>query len=113
MSKAHDNLVAARALIADPLRWTQASYARNAHGDQAAIGSDEACQWCGLGAIYRQSDRFSDGGRDHWVPGLEELTAAGIAESKDPYFQRIDVINDTHGHAAVMRVYDRAIEATA
>lgn len=40
-------------LIADPKRWTQGWFARNASGHQVASCADDAACWCFFGAVYR------------------------------------------------------------
>jgi hypothetical protein len=44
-------LVAAKARISDPAKWTKGACARNADGDTVDIYDRRACQWCSMGAI--------------------------------------------------------------
>ncbi len=41
----------ARALIADPARWTTGCFAVDAAGEPIGPRDDGACRWCALGAI--------------------------------------------------------------
>lgn len=87
-------LLAAKTLISYEEDWTQGHAARKSNGTQALAESDKAVRWCALGALkavgadYR-AQRF-----------LDEASTIGNAIRT----------NDDLGHAAVMAMYDRAIE---
>lgn len=42
-----------RELLANPARWTQGPFARDASGTAVSPGTDEACSFCLVGAVYR------------------------------------------------------------
>jgi len=98
MTKVHDTLVAARALIADPERWTQGAWARDEEGGPVGTLSPAAVCFCAQGALVHVS-------RSGHERALEALSVAAG--------RRPTVVNDFDGHAAVLEMYDRAIEATA
>jgi hypothetical protein len=114
MSKAKDNLIAARALIADKAHWTQGTYARDELGLVVSpIDADATC-FCAMGALYR-ADHVNPNDVDDYLcpsmPGYLELAAAA-----DGY--AIPDINDGEveefeedPHSAVLALYDRAIAA--
>ena len=92
-------LIAARDLIADPARWTRASFARNIEGKPVSAKSKTAVCWCAMGALKRvcPPERFVC--TDGW------LYRAGVE-----LFDKQDVaVNDELGHAAVMQMYAKAI----
>ena len=91
----------ARALIEKPENWTQGAYARDVKKDGLTSPlSDQACAWCMMGAMQRCSpnDYFA---RQH---GYELLRKLGGVEY-------VGEFNDTHTHAEVLSLFDRAIAA--
>jgi hypothetical protein len=48
-------LIKAKAEIANPARWTREAYARDEDGQAVDIFDTNACQFCAIGAIRRQS----------------------------------------------------------
>ena len=91
-------LRAARALIADPARWTQGEDARDACGSPAWAGrhASSAVCWSADGALMHvERDKNS-----FW-PARDALVAAMGASAV--------VFNDTHTHAEVLAAFDRAI----
>jgi hypothetical protein len=103
-------LINARALIAEPAHWTRATLARTA--DDRRVGWDDpsASKWCALGAIYRAGhDLLGD---------VDEATRIGkeVAQSICPpgsslLREDLATVNDRRGHAAVLGVFDKALEA--
>lgn len=90
----------ARALIADPERWTRSALARDSAGGEVHERHPNACQWCALGALAKCSEcapLFS--------PAIHALHVA------IPGRPSIADLNDRDGHAAVLAMYDRAIAA--
>lgn len=92
-----DVLKAAKQLIENPEHWTQGNYAKDVHGDAAPITEYSACRWCTAGAIIK----VDTGGwlYNDAMDTLEEFT-----------FMRVTLYNDTHTHAEVMEVFDKAIK---
>ena len=99
MSAALEQLRDARALITDPAQWTEHTYARDRYGRAVDPCQPEAVCWCAYGALDRQ-------GADECSDAREYLRAA--AEVLFDSFPAC--VNDDDGHAAVLRMYDRAIE---
>lgn len=102
-------LISARALIADPARWTTGALARDADGSQVEWNGQSASKWCATGAIYRAVYDL--------VAGAKEAERIGndIAESFRPsHWPRkggLSFINDGLGHVAVLAVLSRAVQA--
>lgn len=89
-------LKAARELIAKPERWTRGCGARDASGEDVEARSDAAICWCAIGAIVRVSD-------DNPVPA--EMLLRRVL----PDGGFISSFNDSHDHAEVVALFDRAI----
>jgi hypothetical protein len=113
MTTAKNTLIKARALIADPARWTQNALARDAHGDShpqahpqsnniswdGLRGDDpQACSWCAIGAVQHVEPSS--------LKALKLLDEA--AETR--YGLSTANVNDVLGHEAVLEIYDHAIE---
>lgn len=94
---------AARALIAHPDRWTIGSYARTATGTKCTPDDPLAARWCALGARNLASE-----GADHEVSdAVESALRRAARELRDGGGPAI--VNDRQGHAAVLKMWDRAI----
>ena len=102
-------LINARALIADPSHWTVGTLATTARGHPVAWHAGTARKWCAQGAIYRAAyDLIGDQkkamriGNDVMksICPTRWLSGAGLA-----------TINDSQGHAAVLAVFDKALQA--
>ena len=105
-------LKTARELISDRERWTCRSHARDKHGDPRRVTDPDACQFCGMGALYRVADGHLDAREQHNATmhlfcGIRALAKSGQLPS---YCQSLTFVNDDLGHWAIMEVYDRAIE---
>ena len=92
-------LKAARALIADPERWTQAAFARTEQGKVVKPWSPSASCWCATGALWK-------------VVGATEERL--FADAKDAlyfgtYQRHIAEANDDNDHAYIIRRFDKAI----
>jgi hypothetical protein len=102
-------LINARALIADPARWTQRMYASTASGQKVAWYDPSAAKWCAVGALYRAAyDLLGD---------AKEATRIGNAAAKCirprcRFRGGLPAMNDTQGHAAVLAAFDEALEVT-
>ena len=108
----HENLIAAKALIGDPARWTRGALARDKAGVSVQTFSPEAVCWCAVGAVYhvRGSDQaFS----------AEELALCIAAQSlgwlDGDESMASERLNDfaKDGHPQVMKMFDIAIAETA
>jgi hypothetical protein len=90
-------LKAARELIAKPERWTRGYVARAGAVPLTSAMDVGATCWCAMGAVDK-----SAGGPDFSAPALDllypMLPGCGIAE-----------FNDSHDHAEVLSLFDRAI----
>lgn len=91
-------LIKARELISVPERWTQETMARTPLGDECPIDSDEASCWCAWGAI----SRVSTGDYYEAYSLITEMADYGVVN-----------FNDTHTHAEVLGLFDRAIAAAS
>ena len=101
-------LINARALIADPARWTTAALARTANGHQVEWHDRSAIKWCAQGAIYRAAyDLFGDQKK---AMRIGDEVAKSVSA---PRWLRVPLptINDSRGHAAVLAVFDKALQA--
>jgi hypothetical protein len=94
----------ARALIANPDRWTTGSYARTAIGTKCAPDDPLAARWCALGARHIASE----GAATEVSDAVESALRRAARELRDGGSPA--AVNDRRGHAAVLAMYDRAIE---
>lgn len=93
-------LTRARAIIENPQNWTKGEMARDAGGRLVVSHSPDAVCFCAVGALRRAAyelciDRF---------PSFYTLQKWCGTEP-------VPLFNDTHTHADVLALYDRAIEA--
>jgi hypothetical protein len=95
-------LIAARARIADQAQWTTEVYARDASGNSVLPNAPGACRWCAYGALV------AEGAEEH---GPEAGLLTRAARSLRSY--GVLGTNDELGHAAVIAMYDHAIELAA
>ena len=98
-------LIEARNLISEPERWTQIFYSRDALGYRTEWDSPTAVCWCSAGAIAKVVGATSgQSPMDNalFVRARAELRAATGSDN-------IQHFNDTHNHAEVMGMFDRAI----
>lgn len=96
-------LVKARELIADPKRWTQGVYARDADGCFVSATSPSSASWCSVGAVLCAAvspETLSEGGK-----------AIAFLDSLATNKYGILGFNDTHTHAEVLEVFSKAIAA--
>lgn len=101
-------LINARALIADPAHWIRGTLACNANGRKVDWSDPSATKWCAQGAIYRAAYDL--------VADQKEATRIGNEVAKslcpNPWFRGcLPAINDIRGHAAVLKVFDKALAA--
>lgn len=91
-------LIKAKELINTPEKWMQEDY----HND------DKTC-FCTIGAVAHVSGVCN--GSAVKCPATDYLRNAVESELKQ--FDTVAVYNDTHTHADVMAMFDKAIEAAA
>lgn len=96
---AADTLRQARAIIADPARWTQGGWARNASGDFVDSMSRQAVCWCAWAALNKPKASFNDWDMAVWT--FQEVVGGYIAEWND---------TPSRTHAEVLAAFDKAIE---
>ena len=101
--KPSELLTKAKAVIADPRRWVQGVYAKDAEGQVIGTLSPDAVCWCSLGALEKvahEENTYST-----------HSTAAGYLSkvSDECGYSGIPDFNDNSSHKIVMRAWDRAI----
>lgn len=97
-----ETLIAARAKIEAPERWTQGEFARTAKGNKAKPLSRRAQCWCSIGAVAAVTKRHPVLIPNDVYQFLQ--SAMGITE------RLVSIWNDDHTHAEVMAAFGRAIE---
>lgn len=101
MSDTVEILKAAKALIADEENWTQTVYARDENGESVSATDPRAVCFCSRGAI----DKIT-AGNGAWEGAYDILL--GLVTEDDDCIGVAD-FNDTHTHAEVLALFDRAI----
>ena len=102
--KPSEQLIAARALIEQPERWTRGEYARTKSGQYTKVNGKYAACFCAIGAVaYVLRKRPINAEK---TMAYKTLLSASIALTS----QDVDQLNDYCDHATVMRMYDKAIE---
>ena len=112
----------ARALIEKPENWTQGAYARGI--DDAGKSIKDACSLCTVGAVYAITNDLWVGGEKifqrvlYWLgsalAGLGEPphdSAEKNSQKDGEHGLQVIAFNDTHTHAEVLALFDRAIAA--
>ena len=98
MTTPKQTLIAARALIADERRWTKRAKARDEYGLIATPTDERAICFCSIGAIEKVCCRY-----------VEQINARQQLNSV--ISMSLSIYNDTHTHAEVLAMFDKAIEA--
>ena len=93
----------ARELISDESRWTQGSYAKDEKGEGTLPWREEAVCFCALGAIKKAGNFHDD--------CSEPAIFLGRVLRDDMGLHSVDEYNDSHSHADVLALFDRAIAA--
>ncbi len=91
----------AKARIADPSKWC------------VGVVYDGDCKECAVTAVYKVADNTERVPSETAERAVEALNHAAIQMHPScgvGDLQPAAELNDTHGHAAVMRMYDLAIE---
>lgn len=92
-------LRAAKAKIENPENWIQGSAAIDRDGMNCDPDSLAAVAWCSLGAFYSiRSTSYKDAGYSFLERSISKSGVPGVAN-----------FNDTHSHAEVMSLWDKAI----
>lgn len=99
-SKIRSVLIAARKMIENKKNWHQGGYARDADGEQCHWTNEHAVAFCMMGAVRRSLPA-----RQKDCDGPREAIEAQIRPL------RVGEFNDSHTHAEVLAVFDRAIAA--
>lgn len=92
----------ARALIADEKNWTKDAFARNSSGEKVDPTNEGAVCFCAIGALAKAAGVNPEG----------ELPAENLLVSEMLEWDARDSIpdfNDSHPHADVLTLFDRAI----
>lgn len=93
MNHVQAELLRAKELIADPIRWCQRVFAYDDDSDEVSPDSPAARRWCASGALQAVGGGI--------VAHRYLFQAAG---------QPISVVNDNEDHSVILRVFDSAIE---
>lgn len=103
----------AKALIADESHWTQGTSARDKDGwPLSDNASPAAVCWCSIGALARVADT-GPAAPFHLYPTARYYLNAAAAKAAAPGShsgKSIVNFNDTHTHAEVMEVWNKAIQ---
>ena len=90
-------LIKAKALIANPENWTQGCMSRNAGDMFVNVNDPTACKFCALGALSKV------GASDEAYRKLAEVAF-------NSGFSGVVALNDHGLHEDVMEMFDKAIE---
>ena len=94
----------ALAIIENPERWAQGTYARHANGNPIGPLEENACRWCALGAIQKATGRERDGENLDAFYALNKVSEQIAGQMPHDF-------NDNHEHADVVEMFKRAIAA--
>lgn len=98
MSEVKETLTKARDLIADPKRWTHHALARDSVFRKTVPNSPDATCWCALGAIWKATGDV-EADNDGAYSALHDVINGSVVN-----------FNDTHTHAEVIELFNKAIE---
>ena len=106
-----DVLKLARRLIEDPARWVQGCVATDQYGSRVSPDDSGAVCFCATGAVIRvvrpnRHDRETTWRATRLLGMLDELSGC---HSQDGQPRPLAQFNDTHTHAEVLELFDRAI----
>lgn len=104
-SEIRTTLIAARERISEPEHWTQGRSARNAAGQAVGHNSPDAVAYCALGALAWAANWTV--GRDPRSLTLYDQAAKALKGKETNLL--IGHFNDSHTHAEVLALFDRAI----
>lgn len=108
----------ARELIKNPDNWCQEAFSRDKTGKPVSSWKEEAIKFCAIGALYRVSpyatdkDLFSKIDPDSLKQKDNHNNTFDVLQktSKRLFGQLVQNINDTTGHADIMKIYDETIK---
>jgi hypothetical protein len=103
----------ARSLIADPEKWTEITEATNADYMPVDAASDEAARWDAWGAIQRATSDLLQ--TKHFPTYHKPAWDAAVSLSNNIAEHGITALHGVtdEGHAAVLDLFDRALEREA
>ena len=90
-----EQLRAARALISNPDNWTQGKFARDWTGKETTPSATDAFCWCAVGALEKVGSNAEPFKALRW--------------SLPTGCRSISSFNDSHHHAEVLALFDKAI----
>jgi hypothetical protein len=98
----HQIIARALELIKDEVHWTRAAIARTANGEVCETDDPRAARFCAIGALSRAVQELG--------PSLNVFkTSEFILAANNSPNDSLARINDTHGHAAVVKMFNRAL----
>jgi hypothetical protein len=108
----------ARDLIADESRWTSQALARDRFRHAVMPEDPAACKFCAVGAIYATAHSLAMGPEGPGTTAAYDALKAAVPHRFADHHGRPLLtpsgVNDSHGHGAVLHLYDLAIaEASA
>lgn len=109
--KTYDRLLLARKKIENPENWTQGELARNINGKPVPVKDTSAVQWCLIGAIQHGTNYnswFYTENCSIFPSGIRKILNTVIGTEST----HISDFNDSHSHAEVLALLDKAIEMT-
>ncbi len=108
MKTPKDVLLGVKELLSDPNKWTQGAAAVDNEGGSVYPTDRSACQFCLIGGVSRVLGQgpFSEKSTLH-AEVCEVLRSACREIAGNAYLTRY---NDSHTHAEVMGLLDKAIE---
>lgn len=112
MTKELQAIARARNLISDPDKWCQGAQARASDGFETPALNPDACSWCAWGALISAAYDLTGHPRDATL--LANNAACLLHEDIVDF--GITVLfskNDNEGHAAVLALFDKALQAEA
>lgn len=89
-----NDLLAIRAKIDTPEKWTQECYARGEAGEDVRPLSKTACRFCAMGAMISLQ-----------LPRSRHINVVQYLQEKIPKPHNITSYNDTRTHAEVMALF--------
>ncbi len=101
-----NDVIAARALIADPDGWTRGAYARDRQGQSLATNDPIACQYCASGALFRATEYDP---MNQTSAARMRVDDAHYQVEKDLTHMGIISFNDDNEHPAVLAAFDKTI----
>jgi hypothetical protein len=96
-----DNLIAARALIADPKNWGKGDYATTREGESVPATSSQAACFCSYGAVGKVTgEEFPEAERTALRKAARRIHGPGTGPI---------TVNDNLGNEAALAMFDDAI----